>query len=463
MTKMNTNAQEEAPVEDLPSELSLDEALNFAVALHREARLDAAETVYGRILEAVPELPDALHFLGVLRHQRGHSKEGAELIRRAAVQLPDHIGCHINLGNVLAESGQLDDAVSAYELALKLDPDNPGIHNNLGVTQKMRKNWEAAERSYQRAIELDPNDAGPYNNLGLLYAAQGRLKEAVQYYCTAISMMPGNPDSRRLLGMAYYSLGKIPEATEVFRQWLAEKPEDPVARHMLAACSGENVPDRAADDYVEYTFDKFANSFDQQLQENLAYRAPEIVAEAVALALPGAAANPVAMLDAGCGTGLCGPLLKPLASRLDGVDLSGGMLTKATARQCYDKLEKAELTAYIERHTAEWDAIISADTLVYFGGLEAVCAAARQALREAGLFVFTVEQPKAETVMPAGFLIQPHGRYVHDKAYVETTLAGAGFTVQRIESVHLRNEGGDPVMGWLVVAIRPAAPIKPAD
>ena len=37
------------------------------------------------------------------------------------------------------------------------------------------------------------------------------------------------------------------------------------------------------------------------------------------------------MLDAGCGTGLCGPLLKPFAGRLDGVDLSPRMLAKAAA------------------------------------------------------------------------------------------------------------------------------------
>ena len=48
-------------------------------------------------------------------------------------------------------------------------------------------------------------------------------------------------------------------------------------------------------------------------------------------------AKPVKILDAGCGTGLCGPLLKPWARRLVGVDLSGGMLEKARALQLYDE------------------------------------------------------------------------------------------------------------------------------
>ena len=35
------------------------------------------------------------------------------------------------------------------------------------------------------------------------------------------------------------------------------------------------------------------------------------------------------ILDAGCGTGLCGPLLRPLAARLVGVDLSEKMVELA--------------------------------------------------------------------------------------------------------------------------------------
>ena len=55
------------------------------------------------------------------------------------------------------------------------------------------------------------------------------------------------------------------------------------------------------------------------------------------------------MLDAGCGTGLCGPLIAPYARRLVGVDLSERMLAQARARDVYDELVKGELTAYLGR------------------------------------------------------------------------------------------------------------------
>lgn len=434
-------------------EVTIPQALAYAIQLQQSNELDAAELLYTRILEAVPDQADALHFLGVLQFQRGHSDTAIALIRRACELIPNHPDCYINLGNVLAESGQLPEASTAYRRALALAPERADVFNNLGVVFKLLGRWEEAEASYHQAITLEPEATSAYNNLGLLHAARGRIKEAIHYYCLSIAKMPGNPDGRRLLGIAYYTLGQTREAAEVFRQWLEAEPDNPVARHLYAACSGKDVPDRAADDYVEQTFDRFADNFDKQLQGNLAYRAPELVLEALAQAVPVATAD-LDILDAGCGTGLCGPLLKPYARALTGVDLSGGMLAKADARQCYDTLTKGELTAFIAAQSGKFDLIISADTLVYFGPLDAVCAASRQALRPKGLLIFTVEQlppDRDET----GFAINPHGRYAHGRQYVESTLLTAGFELSRIEAADLRNEGGEAVKGWVVSAIAP--------
>ena len=114
---------------------------------------------------------------------------------------------------------------------------------------------------------------------------------------------------------------------------------------MLAACSGRDVPARASDAFVEKTFDSFAASFDAKLA-SLGYRAPALVAEMLAHAGLDASRS-LDVLDAGCGTGLCGPLVAPYARRLVGVDLSEAMLARARARDVYDELVKGELTAYL--------------------------------------------------------------------------------------------------------------------
>ena len=78
------NAKPDAAVTETPAELDLPDALRLAVEMHQNRQLEGAETLYRRILAAVPQHPDALHFLGMLRHQVGHSDEGIGLIEHAA-------------------------------------------------------------------------------------------------------------------------------------------------------------------------------------------------------------------------------------------------------------------------------------------------------------------------------------------------------------------------------------------
>jgi len=79
----------------------------------------------------------------------------------------------------------------------------------------------------------------------------------------------------------------------------------------------------------------------------LSYRAPGLVAAMIDDAgLERSKRRDV--LDAGCGTGLCGPSLAPYARRLTGVDLSSGMLARAKEKQVYDALTQAEVKQVID-------------------------------------------------------------------------------------------------------------------
>jgi len=229
---------------------------------------------------------------------------------------------------------------------------------------------------------------------------------------------------------------------------------------MYAACSGRDVPERAADDYVESTFDAFAASFDAKLGR-LDYRAPELVAAALARAC-GAPEGKLDGLDAGCGTGLCGPLIASYVRRLTGVDLSAGMLDRARGRGVYADLVKAELTDYLRAHREAFDLIISADTLVYFGNLDAVSRAAAGALRPGGVLAFTVEEA-GDDGKGEGYRINPHGRYSHGRSYVAQVLSDSELCVEAIDSAALRREGGVAVNGLVVTARKPAPAPAPKE
>jgi predicted TPR repeat methyltransferase len=305
-----------------------------------------------------------------------------------------------------------------------------------------------AEAAYRAAIRIDPDHADAHHNLGVLLNGLGRRREAALCFSKVITLRPRHPEARRLLALAHHTLGEVDKAVDVFDEWLREEPENPIARHMLAACSGRDVPERASDAFVETTFDSFAASFDAKLA-SLAYRAPSLVAEMLAHAglVPSGSLD---VLDAGCGTGLCGPLVEPYARRLVGVDLSEGMLARARERNVYDELHKRELTAYLRGCPSSFDVIVSADTLVYFGPLDGVAAAAANALRPGGVFVFTVEAlsgPESTT----GCWLSPNGRYRHAPGYVERVLADAGLRPEVVPA-ELRLEAGEPVAGLVVRA-----------
>lgn len=432
--------------EDL--ELGVPEALALAIELHRSGNRPQAEHLYRAVLELDPGNPDALHFLGVLRHQEGHDAEAVELIRQALERTPEHPAAHNNLGNVLQESGHLEEAADCYRRVIELDPERADAHNNLGIVLRALRRPEQAEPCYRRAIELEPDNIHFLNNLGNLLRATGRVREGMHLHAQALYLDPKHGGSAQLLGYALSLMGRHDEATEVYRDWLAREPDNPTARHLLAAGSGKNVPARADDAYVRTTFDTFAQSFDRRL-ERLDYRAPELVTSVVAAQLGEPRAS-LDVLDAGCGTGLCGPLLRPFARRLAGVDLSPLMLARAERRHCYDELTEGELTAHLRARPAAFDLIAAADVLVYFGELTELVRAVAGALKPGGRFVFSVERNDEPDAPP--YALPYHGRYVHTPGYVSATLADAGLTIGSMEREIIRMERLEPVEGLLVAA-----------
>lgn len=441
-----------SPDFDPSQPLSVDDAMALATRLHRDGQRATAFEIYRRVLAIVPKHTDALHFMGLLAHEQGAHADAIRLMAYSVELAPNHPPFRSNFGNVLLTAERFEEAEDQYRAALALEPDRPDALINYAVLCATQRRFEEGEQFLRRLVDLHPDFTAARQNLARLYLRQGRIEEATSQALEAIARDPDSTPTRELLGYAYCRLARFEEAAQVFRHWLAMEPDHPKARHLLAACSGEAVPPRASDAYVKSVFDDFADSFDGRLAK-LDYRAPALTAAAIADCL-GAGAGDLEVLDAGCGTGLCGPLLKPFAGRLIGVDLSSRMLDKARARGLYDDLCQAEIASYLQGQPERFDLIVSADTLVYFGLLDAVMTAGGRALRPGGLLCFTLEAlDDAET---GDYRLRYHGRYAHASTYVRARLEQAGLTVLRCDRETLRKEGGEPVPGWVVLARRPA-------
>ncbi len=445
------------PSESATRELTLEEAVSLAILLQKNQQFVEAHEVYRRVLEAVPDHPRALHYAGVLAHQQGRNDEALALIERSIALVPDQADWCSNLGIVFQSHNKLDSAIEWYRRAIAIDPNHANAYNNLGVLLRVTGQPVEAEAAYRSAIRLDPEHIDAYTNLGILLNGLKRTEEAAACYCKVITLRPKHREARKLLALAHCMLGEIGKATNIFEEWLEEEPGDPIARHMLAACTGRNVPERASNAFVETTFDSFASSFEAKL-ETLSYRAPALVA--AMLENSGLErSHRLDVLDAGCGTGLCGVAVAPFARRLIGVDISEGMLAHAKDKNVYDALVKAELTKYLRDDSETFDLIVSSDTLVYFGDLKEIIAAFAKTLRPNGLLVFTLEHAIG-AADGANYRLELHGRYSHAQAYVGQLLNTSGLQ-SKIIRAELRMEAGVPVNGLVILATKPASPMGP--
>jgi predicted TPR repeat methyltransferase len=434
---------------------SIAELQSLAIKLHLGGQLEVAEALYQKILEAAPDALDVLHFFGLLCHQQKRYEQAEKLIGRIVEIAPEVADAHNNLGNVMEGLKRRDEAEACYRKAISINPDHASAHNNLGVLLFWNRRCDEALEEHRMAVALAPGSADFRNNLGNALRKLEKLDEAVETYRETIAADPSYNGAWQGLARCYLMAGRRDLAAGVYEEWLQLFPGDQSIMYMLNACKGGNAPARAPESYIRQVFDIMAERFDAHL-EGLEYHAPELLCEALVAALPATQAA-FDILDAGCGTGLCGPLLKPYTGSLTGVDLSTGMLEKAALRNVYDSLVMAELQNFLARNPDHFDAIASADTLCYFGELEPVFKAAADALRPGGLFAFTLEDcgPAASEM-----LLNTHGRYAHRRGYVENCLLATGMNIVTFSSVHLRNEAGEPVVGHLVVAQNPPESLR---
>lgn len=437
---------------------------NLGNMMCEQGDFDQAATAYRKALAHAPERVDIANNLGhALKHQ-GHTEDAERLWRENLTRSPQDPFAYDHLGQLCRARGELDQAQRLLETATRLNPKFAVAFRHLGQVLAARNQHEASAHAFARAVELGAN---AYLELAHALREQGLIDAAIGAYRKALDIGTRSSKVYYHLVMLLNARERREEALDLCRIWLEAEPENSVAHHMMAAIGGAPCPERASDAYVQSVFDGFASSFEQRLQQ-LRYQAPELVVDLLlrAVSLPALVVHDTKqssaeiprferLLDAGCGTGLCAPGLRAHTQQLIGVDLSIGMLKQAATKRLYDQLIEGELTHFLAQTELAFDAIVSADTLVYFGDLSGFLAAAARALKSGGLLVATLE--KDENASPPGYRLHGHGRYAHASDYLKDQLRSAGFTLVALETAVLRREMGEDVAGLLFCAKMPVS------
>lgn len=281
--------------------------------------------------------------------------------------------------------------------------------------------------------------------IGLALLTDGQPAEAADAIRAAIEIDPGDVEIHYALGQALEAAGG--DAAVAYRAALELDPDDRMgAAVRLALIGAAPVPAKLPEAHVRTLFDQYAPRFDTALVEALRYRGPELLRRAVDRAAPEGSLD---ILDLGCGTGLAGIAFADRRRRLDGIDLSPGMIMQAMARRLYDRLEPGEIVATLAEWPERYDLALAADVAVYIGDLAPLLAATRRVLRPGGLFALTLEAQ--DDAGGEGWRLGDHHRYLHSAAYLRTAAVEAGFATVEIESAWTRTENKVPLPGWVAV------------
>jgi predicted TPR repeat methyltransferase len=275
----------------------------------------------------------------------------------------------------------------------------------------------------------------------------GEAAAAAELMLGALELAPGWAMGWFRLGEFQEAAGALDQAAQAWRMALKLDPADRSGAALKLALTGAAPAAEAPPSaFVEALFDQYAEKFDDALVRGLEYRVPDLLAEAIYAI--GRERFGVA-LDLGCGTGLMGERLRPVADVLEGYDISAEMLRKARGKGVYNRLVKSDLQT-IQLAPASADLVTAADVFMYLGALDGIVAKVAAALRSGGLFAFSVERHPGKE----DFILRDTRRYAHSEAYIRDVMARNGFAVLSLEMHIIRQDRSEPVEGLIVVAER---------
>jgi predicted TPR repeat methyltransferase len=448
---------------------------NVAQAYLQSRRFDEAVRAFERASTLDSNQPQTLLGLAIAHASRPEDGNQTSIFYLKQAQLAglDSAELHLYLGIALLKAQRTDEAIESLRAALHRKTDCIPAYYHLSAAYHQKGDTTQARHWVAATLQLDPQHAVAWQALAVMEAEAGRLDEAEALFRGAISVRPDFTAAYQALAQLLRTRGKEEEARAVLEQAAAPAksqspnaiaPTDAIAafeqrltmtqeaengRFALAARHGFAPPPQLPHDSVVDLFDRYADRFDEHLRGKLEYRVPELIAETIAATKPD---RPLDVLDLGCGTGLCGMLLKPMAGLIWGVDLSPVMLSKSNARGVYDYLELGDVVAVMNAMTQTFDLITGGDMLIYIGDLTPFFEAAVRRLRPGGRIIVSVEAGSGDRYEMGKKSL----RYMHSHSYIQRLATMFGLKEESFAPITVRIEARVPVAGNLVTLLLPS-------
>jgi cellulose synthase operon protein C len=208
---------------------ALDKNPSSADALKGVIFTYSAQKEYDKAIEAanaqIAKSPNNSSFyeqLGTLLYDGKKDLKGAEAALRKAIELDKNNGdALLKLGKLLAEEGDIDQALATFQQSLKDNPREVPFYVLSGELYEKKKDWEKAKAMYQQALSIVPDHPLASNNLAYVILEEGgNVDVAMGLAQTARRGMPDSPNAADTLGWAYYQKGIYQSAISQFQEAL---------------------------------------------------------------------------------------------------------------------------------------------------------------------------------------------------------------------------------------------------
>ena len=198
--------------------------LRGAFDAHRAGNPSEAEKLARRVLDAVPDQPDALHLFATVARETGRADLAIDLYRRLLRRHPAVPIAHNSLGNLLQEREEWQAAIACYETALAHDSRYASAYFNLGRALLHMNDLVRAEHCLRQASALAPGDAPIRSRLARALVELGRQEEALAETFRSIELDPGSAEIRNDAGVVHSTVGDFDAAREAYRTALGLDP-----------------------------------------------------------------------------------------------------------------------------------------------------------------------------------------------------------------------------------------------
>jgi Flp pilus assembly protein TadD len=165
--------------------------------------------------------------------EQGQLDDAIEHYREFVRTDPNEAEGHQKLGVALMQKGRYDEASSEFERAMQLDATLAKAADNLGVALLRTGRVEDAVAALRRAADLDPRNVNTYSNLGVALMRMGRNEQAIAALRRAVEIQPANGAAHDNLGQALLMAGRTDEGVSALEEAVKLQPESAAARDNL--------------------------------------------------------------------------------------------------------------------------------------------------------------------------------------------------------------------------------------